>query len=72
MERKIDNMERKIGDVFTFDGKQLEVIKGDCWDCYFFGKLCFADVDIRGVCRIKGVCSDDRMDKDICYKLIEE
>lgn len=64
-------MERKIGDVFTFDGKQLEVIEGDCWNCYFFGKLCFETyVDIRGVCRIKGVCSDDR--KDICYKLIEE
>ena len=64
-------MERKIGDIFTFDGKQLEVIEGDCWNCYFFGKLCFETyVDIRGVCRIKGVCSDDR--KDICYKLIEE
>lgn len=35
MERKIDNMERKIGDVVTFDGKQLEVIEGNCWDCYF-------------------------------------
>ena len=64
-------MERKIGDIFTFDGKQLEVIEGDCWNCYFFGKLCFETyVDIRGVCRIKGVYSDDR--KDICYKLIEE
>ena len=64
-------MERKICDVFTFDGKQLEVIEGDCWNCYFFGKLCFETyVDIRGVCRIKGVCSDDR--KDICFKLIEE
>ena len=30
MERKIDNMERKIGDVVTFDGKQLEVIEGNC------------------------------------------
>ena len=49
MERKIDNMERKIGDVVTFDGKQLEEIEGNCWDCYFFGKLCFESyVDIRG------------------------
>ena len=73
MERKIDNMERKIGDVVTFDGKQLEVIEGDCWNCYFFGKLCFESyVDIRGKWRISGLCSDDRMDKDICYKLIEE
>lgn len=68
-------MERKIGDVVTFDGKQLEVIEGNCWDCYFFGKLCFETyVDIRGVCRVRGICSDDRKDKDkeICYKLIEE
>ena len=36
-------MERKIGDVFTFDGKQLKVIEGDCWDCYFLGRLCFED-----------------------------
>ena len=64
-------MERKIGDVFTFDGKKLEVIEGDCWNCYFFGKLCFETyVDIRGICRVRGICSDDR--KDICYKLIEE
>ena len=63
-------MERKIGDVFTFDGKQVEVIEGNCWDCYFLGKLCFETyVGIRGVCS-----SDDRKDKDkeICYKLIEE
>ena len=68
-------MERKIGDVFTFDGKQLEVIEGNCWDCYFFGRLCFADVDTRGIYRVvRGICSDDRKDKDkeICYKLIEE
>ncbi len=61
-------MERKIGDVFTFDGKQLEVIEGDCWDCYFSGRLCFED----NILYISGLCSDDRMDKDICYKLIEE
>lgn len=29
-------MERKIGDVFTFNEKQLEVIEGDCEDCYVF------------------------------------
>ena len=59
-------MERKIGDVFTFDGKQLKVIEGDCWDYYFLGRLCFED----NILYIRGVCSDDR--KDICYKLIEE
>ena len=63
-------MERKIGDVFTFDGEQVEVIEGNCWDCYFLGKLCFDD----NILYIRGVCSDDRKDKDkdICYKLIEE
>ena len=34
-------MERKIGDVFTFDGKQLEVIEGNCWNCYFFWQVMF-------------------------------
>lgn len=61
-------MERKIGDVFTFDGKQLKVIEGDCWDCYFLGRLYFED----NIVYIRGLCSDDRKDKDICYKLIEE
>ena len=53
----------------------MEVIEGNCWDCYFFGKLCFAEVDTRGIYRVvRGICSDDRKDKDkeICYKLIEE
>ena len=63
-------MERKIGDVFTFDGKQLEVIEGDCWDCYFLGRLCFED----NILYIRGVCSDDRKDnEEVCFiKLIEE
>ena len=45
-------MERKIGEVFTFDGKQLEVIEGYCEGCYFLRTLCFEDhvFDIRGEC----------------------
>ena len=64
-------MERKIGDVVTFDGKQLEVIEGYCEDCYFLGTLCFEDnvFDIRGECY-----SEDRKDnEEVCFiKLIEE
>ena len=63
-------MERKIGDVFTFDGKQLEVIEGICIDCYFYNKLCFERSirDIRGKC-----CLRYRKDKkDVYFKLVEE
>lgn len=64
-------MERKIGDVFTFDGKQLEVIEGYCESCYFLGTLCFEDhvLDIRGECY-----SEDRKDnEEVCFiKLKEE
>ena len=64
-------MERKIGEVFTFDGKQLEVIDGYCEGCYFLGTLCFEDhvLDIRGECY-----SEDRKDnEEVCFiKLIEE
>ena len=64
-------MERKIGEVFTFDGNQIEVIEGYCEGCYFLGTLCFEDhvFDIRGECY-----SEDRKDnEEVCFiKLIEE
>jgi hypothetical protein len=64
-------MERKIGEVFTFDGKQLEVIEGYCEGCYFLDTLCFEDhvFDIRGECS-----SEDRKDnEEVCFiKLKEE
>ena len=64
-------MERKIGDIFTFEGKQLEVIKGDCWDCYFLTELCCFK---SSVIDIIGECSEvNRKDnEDVCFKLIEE
>ena len=65
-------MERKIGDVFTFDGKQLEVLEGraGCIECYFFNKACVSIriKDIRGEC-----CLRYRKDKkDVYFKLVEE
>ena len=44
-------MERKIGDVFTFDGKQFKVIEGFCADCDLFD-FCNIDSlrDIIGEC----------------------
>ena len=64
-------MERKIGDVFTFDGKQLVVIEGFCEDCYFHNRSCCAEhyvMDIIGEC----YASYRRDYEDVCFKLIEE
>ena len=33
-------MERKIGEIITFNDKQFEVIKGSCKDCYFTRGKC--------------------------------
>lgn len=62
-------MERKIGDIFTFEGKQFKVIEGFCADCDL---LNFCDInylkDIIGECY-----ADFRNDnKGVCFKLIEE
>lgn len=64
-------MERKIGDVFTFNGKQLEVIEGDCDDCYFLYRACCFKSSVRyeiGEC----YASLRRDNEDICFELIEE
>ena len=64
-------MEKKIGDVFIFDGKQLVVIEGFCEDCYFGNKSCCANysvMDIIGEC----YASYRRDYKNVCFKLIEE
>ena len=58
-------MERKIGDVFTFDGKQLEVIEGDCDDCYFRNLNC-----LSSECVDLGKCTFRNDDKTIYFKLI--
>lgn len=64
-------MERKIGDIFTFNGKYLVVIEGFCEDCYFHNKSCCTEhsvMDIIGECY-----ADFRNDnKGVCFKLIEE
>ena len=62
-------MERKIGDVFTFDGKQFKVIEGFCSDCDLSG-FCSIDFlrDIRGKC-VKRYRIDN---KEVCFKLIEK
>lgn len=64
-------MERKIGDVFNFNGKKFEVIEGNCEDCYFKDKSCCFK---RSVFDIIGECDlSKRKDaKDVCYKLVEE
>ena len=64
-------MERKIGDVFTFDGKPLEVVEGDCEDCYFLIKSCCFK---SSVINIIGECyaSNRKDNEDICFELVEE
>lgn len=62
-------MERKIGDVFTFNGKQLEVIEGCCKDCYFLTNFyCFKSsvINIIGEC----YASKRKDNNDICFKLV--
>ena len=61
-------MERKIGEVFTFDGNQIEVIEGYCEGCYFQNLNCVSSeyVDLLGECTFR----DD--DKVVCFKLVEE
>ena len=63
------NMERKVGDVFTLDGKQFEVIKGFCADCDLFD-FC----NINSLRDIIGECyADFRNDnKNVCFKLVKE
>ena len=64
-------MERKIGDVFKFDGKKFEVIDGDCEDCYFLTEsYCFKSsvINIIGEC----YASNRKDNEDVCFELIEE
>lgn len=61
-------MERKIGKIFTFNGKKFEVVEGDCEQCEFAGEQC-AGVEYDDV----GECSENkRHDKtNVCFQLIE-
>ena len=64
-------MERKIGDVFTFDGKLLEVVEGDCEDCYLLTKSCCfksSVIDIIGEC----YASNRKDNEDVCFQLVED
>ena len=64
-------MERKIGDVFTFDGKSLEVVEGDCEDCYFLTKSCCfksSVIDIIGEC----YASNRKDNEDVCFQLVKD
>ena len=64
-------MERKIGDVFTFDGKSLEVVEGDCEDCYLLTKSCCfksSVIDIIGEC----YASNRKDNEDVCFQLVED
>lgn len=61
-------MERKIGEIFIFNGKKFEVVEGDCERCEFAGEHCgTAEYDDLGNCG-----ENDRRDgKNVCFQLIE-
>lgn len=46
-------MERKIGEVFEFEGRKLKVEKvkhGSCTGCYFLNENCFDSREVTGEC----------------------
>ena len=60
-------MERKIGEVFTYNGKTYQVIKANaCRDCAFKVRLCEAIESITGTC-IPGERTDNT---SVSFKLI--
>ena len=60
-------MERKVGEVFTYNGKTYQVIKANaCRDCAFKVRLCEAIESITGTC-IPGKRTDNT---SVSFKLI--
>ena len=62
-------MERKIGEIFEFEGKKLKVEESKgicCYECYFYDKICKENET--------GVCSYDcRTDsKNVIFKDITD
>ena len=44
-------MERKIGEIFNYEGVTLEVVEyGECEECYFSHQNCIRSLNIRGNC----------------------
>lgn len=62
-------MERKVGEVFEFEGKKIKVIKGnhpDCEGCFFKEKVCNEKKEIIGYCTwFKRSKNDDVIFKEI-------
>ena len=60
-------MERKIGEVFTYNGKTYQVVEAnECRDCAFNIRLCEAIESITGTC-ISGERTDNT---SVSFKLI--
>jgi hypothetical protein len=43
-------MERKLGEIFTCDGKTYQVVKGTCDDCCILHNHCFSIRESLGLC----------------------
>ena len=61
-------MERKLGEVFSINGKQLRVEKGTCEECYFLHDMCF----IEPIQNITGRCTLREDRQNVYFKLIEK
>lgn len=62
-------MERKVGEIFTYNGKTYQVLISDnCTNCAFFSCGCCSNFrKVRGVCT-----SEDRTDKtSVVFKEIK-
>ena len=63
---KQNNMERKVGEIFTLDNKQFQVVEGDCDDCYFRHTYCS-----MLKCYVLGNCKFRKNEIYVCFKLIK-
>ena len=60
------NMERKIGEIFLFDGKLFEVVDGVCYDCHFYNNDSCCNEEL-GECS----CGYREDNRDVCFKLVK-
>ena len=65
-------MERKIGEIFEYNGEWYQCIVGNgCWDCAFNKRKCSTVVDKGDP--IGDCCADRRKDnKDVIFKKLEK
>ena len=63
-------MERRVGDVLTFNGTKLKVVQGTCRECYFKDFVHQGFICTINLCSVVGECSScfRKDEKHICFK----